>query len=320
MYLLICSVGIVAAISSRAFLLFAFILSVTGGVMSHLCSATTASAYQEHQERALRRADRMFAGLMLFQWFACLTLAAWLPAAAYSLPARLSHFLLSVPLGPAPLAVAVGIGGLLTFVPVALLLCRKGAAGARHITACAQMLMSFLLIYLTGGRVETHFHVFGSLAFLAFYRDWRILATATVTATLCHWAGGIWLPQFLYGVPAVPAWLWLEHTGWVVFEDVFLLMACRWGQQDMRAYRERMLAEERFRILFEHSTHAHVIFDETGILDCNQAAVRMMRCGDRAAADRQASRRAFPADAAGRLPLRGKGRGDGAPGARAGPS
>ena len=37
------------------------------------------------------------------------------------------------------------------------------------------MLMSALLIHLTGGRIETHFHVFGSLAILAFYRDWRVL-------------------------------------------------------------------------------------------------------------------------------------------------
>ena len=28
------------------------------------------------------------------------------------------------------------------------------------------MLMSVLLIHLSGGRIETHFHIFGSLAFL----------------------------------------------------------------------------------------------------------------------------------------------------------
>src|SRR5262245_15602680 len=36
------------------------------------------------------------------------------------------------------------------------------------------------------GRIETHFHVFGSLAFLAFYRDWRVLVTATVVVA---WSG-----------------------------------------------------------------------------------------------------------------------------------
>ena len=41
------------------------------------------------------------------------------------------------------------------------------------------MLMGALLIHLSGGRIETHFHVFGSLAFLALYRDWRVLVTAS---------------------------------------------------------------------------------------------------------------------------------------------
>jgi len=40
-------------------------------------------------------------------------------------------------------------------------------------------LTSALLIHLSGGRIETHFHIFGSLAFLSFYRDWRVLITAT---------------------------------------------------------------------------------------------------------------------------------------------
>ena len=41
----------------------------------------------------------------------------------------------------------------------------------RHVIAISQMLTSALLIHLSGGRIETHFHVFGSLAFLAFYLD-----------------------------------------------------------------------------------------------------------------------------------------------------
>jgi PAS domain S-box-containing protein len=41
------------------------------------------------------------------------------------------------------------------------------------------------------------------------------------------------------------------------------------------------LAEERFRVLFEHSADAHLIFDHTGILDCNSATLAMLRCADR---------------------------------------
>jgi PAS domain S-box-containing protein len=41
---------------------------------------------------------------------------------------------------------------------------------------------------------------------------------------------------------------------------------------------ERRAAEERFRVLFEHSSDAHLIFNEEGIIDCNNAVVEAMRC------------------------------------------
>lgn len=40
--------------------------------------------------------------------------------------------------------------------------------------------MSSLLIHHTGGRIETHFRVFGSLAFPAFYRDRRVIDVVSV--------------------------------------------------------------------------------------------------------------------------------------------
>ena len=62
------------------------------------------------------------------------------------------------------------------------------------------MLMSALLIHLTGGRIETHFHVFGSLAILAFYRDWRVLISASAVVTVDHLLRGFFWPQSVYGV------------------------------------------------------------------------------------------------------------------------
>ncbi|MGB1123610.1 MAG: PAS domain-containing protein [Phycisphaeraceae bacterium] len=39
---------------------------------------------------------------------------------------------------------------------------------------------------------------------------------------------------------------------------------------------EQKNKEENFRVLFEYSTDAHLLFDETGIIDCNQAAIDML--------------------------------------------
>ncbi len=40
---------------------------------------------------------------------------------------------------------------------------------------------------------------------------------------------------------------------------------------------ERAQTEERFRVLFERSSDAHLIFDDSGIIDANPAAVRLLR-------------------------------------------
>ena len=45
---------------------------------------------------------------------------------------------------------------------------------------------------------------------------------------------------------------------------------------------ERAQSEERFRVLFEQSSDAHLLFDDDGIIDCNPAALAVMRCPDKA--------------------------------------
>jgi PAS domain S-box-containing protein len=44
---------------------------------------------------------------------------------------------------------------------------------------------------------------------------------------------------------------------------------------------EQKQIEERHRVIFEYSTDAHLLFDETGIIDCNNAAVSMLKCKDK---------------------------------------
>jgi len=44
---------------------------------------------------------------------------------------------------------------------------------------------------------------------------------------------------------------------------------------------ERDLSEERFRVLFEESSDAHLLFSDNGIIDCNNATLGMLRCADK---------------------------------------
>ncbi len=197
---------------------------------AHADAQRTATLYEEHKVDVASRTDRLFVGLLLLEWtfslFAavCLSPRSWAGASSEVHP----H-----------IWAAVFLGALIVSVPVALAFFRPGHPASRHAVAVGQMLMGSLLIHLTGGRIETHFYLFGSLAFLAFYRDWRVVATATVVVAIDHFARGLLWPQSVYGTIAASPWRWLEHAGWVGFEDVFLLWSCVQGQREMRAIAER---------------------------------------------------------------------------------
>src|SRR5437764_3748629 len=132
-----------------------------------------------------------------------------------------------------------------------------GAFGTRYVIAVAQALMSALLISLTGGRVETHFHVFGSLVILSFYRDWRVLIPATVLVALDHFIRGIYWPYSVYGVLAASPWRSIEHASWVIFEDIFLVISCLRSIREMRSIANRTaaleLSEQNFRQIFQEA-------------------------------------------------------------------
>lgn len=182
-----------------------------------------------------RDTDRFFVPLMLLQWIGGIVMAivispqTWIGAT--------SHVHLHV-------FAAVFLGGLLSGMPIFMAIKFPGARLTRHVIAVAQMLWSALLIHLSGGRIETHFHVFGSLAFLATYRDWRVLVTATIVVAADHFVRGVLWPQSVFGVFVESPFLWLEHASWVVFEDVFLLFSCRRSINEMQTIAERQTALE----------------------------------------------------------------------------
>jgi hypothetical protein len=144
------------------------------------------------------------------------------------------------------------LGGVLTALPVTLAFVRPGSVLTRHVMAVSQMLWSALLIHLTGGRIETHFHVFASLAILSFYRDWKVLLTATVVLASDHLLRGLLWPESVYGIVNAQWWLLLEHGFWTVFCVSFLILSCTRSTRDMcamalRTAEAEVLAENRWR-------------------------------------------------------------------------
>ncbi len=191
--------------------------------------------FRQHQQLVFRGTDRLFVGLLIVQWLAAVAVAYWV--------APLTWAGLSSRTNPHVWA-ALCLGGLIVSFPVALGLARPGRPLTRHVIALGQVLLGALLIHLTGGRIETHFHVFGSLAFLAIYRDWRVLLTATIAVAGDHFLRGWLWPESVYGVAYDGGWRWFEHAFWVLFEDAFLIPSCMRGVAEMHAIAERQAGLE----------------------------------------------------------------------------
>jgi PAS domain S-box-containing protein len=193
-------------------------------------SARVVELFNEHQNDICQRTDHMFAVLMTLQWVGGIIAASWISPRAWIGSTSQVH---------THVWAALFLGGAISSLPIFLAITRPGRSSTRYTIGVAQMLMGALLIHLTGGRIETHFHVFGSLAFLSFYRDWRVLLPATIVVAADHFLRGVFWPQSVYGVITASEWRWVEHAGWVLFEDTFLFIAIKRGVSEMWGIAER---------------------------------------------------------------------------------
>jgi hypothetical protein len=170
----------------------------------------------ESESRVCRDTDRRFSLSLASQWAIGIFFAAWISPLTWAGESSQLH--------PHVWAATL-LGGFISGFPICVARLYPGHVLTRHVIAVGQMLTSALWIHLTGGRIETHFHVFGSLAFLAFYCDWRVLVTASAVAALDHLFRGYYWPLSVYGMMVPSSWRWLEHAAWIGFEDVFLMLS-----------------------------------------------------------------------------------------------
>jgi len=189
-----------------------------------------AELFEERKSANYRRTSRIFALLMAGQWVFAIAVAILFSPYGWEGKQKAVH---------AHVWIAIFLGGTLSSLPIYLTLTQPTSALTRNVVAVAQMLWSAVLIHLSGGRIETHFHVFGSLAFLAFYRDWKLLLPATVVVAADHLARQMFWPESVYGIVNPEWWRFLEHAFWVVFCISVLIPSCMRGVKDMRVMAER---------------------------------------------------------------------------------
>lgn len=215
-----------------------------------------------YSQQVTARANRFFWWLLIFQWIAAVVVAAvWSPLAWAGARSSVHPHLIA----------AVGLGALLIAPPLACIRWLPFHPMTRHAVAIAQMGTSSLLIHLSGGRIETHFHVFGSLAFLVLYRDWRVLQTAAVVVALDHLLRGLWFPESVYGVPFATVWRTVEHGGWVIFEDLILVWICLVSRREMWEICEQQDRNDKLLLGLEQR-----VAERTQELQCSEARYRKL--------------------------------------------
>lgn len=180
--------------------------------------------------------DRLFARLMIFQWLACVVIAYFVSPETWNGEESSIHV---------HVWAAIFIGGAISAFTGALAHLYPSEKITRHLIAVAQMCMSILIIHVSGGRIESHFHIFGSLAFLAFYYDPQVLITASLITAADHYLRGVYWPMSAYGELTVGTWRWLEHGAWVIFEDVFLIYSCFRSQKGLAEISNRQASLEQ---------------------------------------------------------------------------
>ncbi len=249
--------------------------------------------FEQDRLSLFKRVDKMFLVLLYFEWALATLIAIALSPQTWDGPQSFIHF---------HVIEAFLFGGVLISLPTLAVVKHSGQVLTRHILAIAQMLMCGLLIQFTDGRIESHFSIFGALAFLAFYRDWKVLVTASLVVAIDHFFRGIFWPESVFGEITVNPWRWVEHTAWVIFEDLFLIPACLQSNREMQSIAFRQAQIEAQNLIIQRDNEAKmfalvngavdgiVSMDDSGTIESvNKALARMFGYSERELVGKNAS-------------------------------
>lgn len=180
---------------------------------------------KRYQDRLCEQIDRLFIGLLILQYVCGIVIACWFSPRTWSGPTNSVH----------PHVYAAIFQGLaILSLPLYMAYWHPKYKLTRHLIAAGQMMYSALLIDLLGGRIEAHFHIFASLTVLALYRDWQVLITATAIVFLHHFVQGILYPESVYGEASPNIGRAVEHSVWLLLQDLFLIWSCCRSVREMR--------------------------------------------------------------------------------------
>lgn len=152
------------------------------------------------------------------------------------------------------IGVARGYDPLLTALEVlpALLAAAAASVGGERRTRVRAVLVtaglswtSIVLVHVTGGQIESHFHFFIVLGFIALYQDWLPFTWYIGFTALSHGLGSGIVPDLVFNHAAGQAdpWLWSAiHAGGVAMLSIGLIIF--WSNTEAEQRRATSLATE----------------------------------------------------------------------------
>lgn len=180
---------------------------------------------------------------------------------------------------PALMAVALWRGnsvghGLVdgTAVAVFAVLATETRYGGRRLravaTAAGLVSSSAMLVHLSGGVIESHFHFFVIVGVITLYQDWRVFAAAILFVALHHGVVGTAFPEQVYNHPAAVSdpWKWAAiHAAFIFAASAAQITAWRFAEEQVRrADIERTARSRRFASLIENSSDGVTLIGADG--------------------------------------------------------
>lgn len=193
--------------------------------------------FEEHLFNHRKQLDKILSLLLIAHWIAALFFALVISPSTWIGKKDLVHL---------HVWIALIQGGIMTIFPLYLAFTIPGKPVTRYVIAVSQCLFASLFVHLTGGRIETHFHYFGSLAFLAFYRDWKVLLLGTVFVAVDHFLRGMFWTLSVYGIENENHWRWIEHAAWVVVMDIVLFLGIFRGTREVEQISQSQAEVENY--------------------------------------------------------------------------
>lgn len=191
-------------------------------------------------------------------------------------------------------------GGITFIIPFWLYFKYKGTSFYRQLIALAMMSFSIIYIQQHLGRIEMHFHVFVAMAFLAYYKDYAVIITATLHTVLYHLLftylqlhgfslagmplmiynyGCNWNIAFLHAFFAITEGIVIVYMVRLQYKSRYQSLKSKLGMQDLTLELQHQM-EEKDNLYYE-TTQLHKALEQSSIISRADVSGKIIYANDK---------------------------------------